>query len=254
MVDIHSHILWDIDDGSKSKEMTINMLKKAKLGGTSKIVATPHFFIGRYEKTFNEIKEAFEKIKTLAKEEGIDIEIYLGQEVYFTNNILQDYEEGTISTINNSRYMLIEFNMKDFDLREVTELLYELQLKGITPVIAHPERYIKFIENDLLINQFIKEGYLFQLNSGSLKGDFGARVKKLAEKFIKNKIYSFIGSDGHRDEKRDTDMGIVEEVIKDKGYLNYLEKSGEDLLENNEVKFVGNLMKKKTLLSLITNR
>ena len=69
MVDIHSHILWDIDDGAKSKEMTINMLKKAKSGGTSKIVATPHFFIGRYEKTFNEIKEAFEKIKTLAKEE-----------------------------------------------------------------------------------------------------------------------------------------------------------------------------------------
>ena len=254
MVDIHSHILWGIDDGSKSKEMTINMLKKAEIGGTSKIVATPHFLPGRYSKTFNEIKQSVQNVKTLAKEEGISLEIYLGQEVYFTKNILKDYEEGLIFTINHSRYMLIEFNMQDFDLREVTELLYELQLRGVTPVIAHPERYVKFMENEILINQFIKEGYLFQLNSGSLKGDFGAKVKKLAEKFLKNKIYSFIGSDGHRDEKRDTDMRIVEEVIKEVGYLNYLKKSGEDLLENKDVKFVGSLMKKKTLLSLLTSR
>ena len=253
MVDIHSHILWDIDDGSKSKEMTINMLKKAEIGGTSKIVATPHFSPERYYKTFNQIKERLEKVEILAKEKGINLEIYLGQEVYFTNNILKHYEEGSIFTINNSRYMLIEFNMKDFDLREVTEFLYELQLKGVIPVIAHPERYIKFIENELLINQFIEEGYLFQLNSGSLKGDFGARVKKLAEKFIKNKIYSFIGSDGHRDEKRDTDMRIVEKVIKDKGYLNYLNKSGENLLKDKEVKFVGNLMEKKKLFGFIVS-
>ena len=251
MVDIHSHILWGVDDGSKSKEMTINMLKIAEIEGTSKIVATPHFFTGRYEKTFNEIKEEFQKVEKLIEEEAINIEVYLGQEIYFTNNIIKDYEDGRISTINNSRYMLIEFNMKDFDLREVTEVLYELQLKGITPVIAHPERYINFMENELLINQFIKEGYLFQLNTGSLKGDFGARVKKLAEKLIKNKIYSFIGSDGHRDEKRNTGMKIVEEVIKDKGYLNYLKNSGEDLLKDKEVEFIGEEIKKKKLFGLI---
>ena len=254
MVDIHSHIIWDIDDGSKSKEMTINMLKKAKIGGASKIVATPHFLPGRYEKTFNEVKEALERVKALAKEEEIDIEIYLGQEVYFTESILRDYEEGRISTINNSRYMLIEFNMKNFSIREVTETLYELQLKGITPIIAHPERYLKFIENEILINEFIKEGYLFQLNTGSLRGDFGKNVKRFAEKLVKNKVYSFIGSDGHRDEKRDTDMSIVKEVIKDKKYLDYLNTSSEDLLENKEVHFIGTLIKKKSFFDLIINR
>ena len=251
MVDIHSHILWDIDDGSKSKEMTIRMLKKAELGGTSKIVATPHFCPGYCEKTFTEIQEAFKKVKTIIKEENVSIEVYLGQEVYFTNNIIKDYEDGVISTINNSRYMLIEFNMREFDLIDVTEVLYELKLKGVTPVIAHPERYIKFIENEILINEFIKEGYLFQLNTGSLRGDFGKKVKKLAKKLLKNKIYSFIGSDGHRDEKRDTNMGIVKRLIKDREYLNYLKNSGEDLIENREVKFVGNEIKKKKLFGLI---
>lgn len=254
MVDIHSHIIWEIDDGSKSKEMTIKMLKMAQIGGTSKIVATPHFLPERYYKSFNEIKESLEKVKEVAKEEKIDIEIYLGQEIYFTKNILKDYEEGLICTINNSRYMLIEFNIKEFLISEVTEIIYELQLKGITPIIAHPERYIQFIENPTLINDFIKEGYLFQLNSGSLKGDFGQKVKKLSEKLIKNKVYSFIGSDAHRDEKRDTDMRIVKKIIKDNGYLNYLNESGETLLENKEIKFVGNLINKKSFLELIIKR
>lgn len=252
MVDIHSHILWEIDDGSKSKEMTINMLKMAERGGTTKIVATPHFLPGRYFKNFNTVKKEEEKIKEIIEKEGLSLEVYFGQEVYFTKNIIKDYEEGLISTINNSKYMLIEFNMKDFSIREVTEILYELQLKGVTPVIAHPERYIKFIENPTLINEFIKEGYLFQLNAGSLKGDFGQKVKKLSESLIKNKIYSFIGSDAHRDEKRNTDMRIIKESIKDENYFNYLNESGENLLENKEVEFIGDLIEKKGLLKFFS--
>jgi len=254
MVDIHSHIIWGVDDGSKSREMTIKMLEIAQRGGTCKIVATPHFLPERYYLSFNSIKKEFENVKSMLKEEGLDIEVYLGQEVYFTKNILEDYEKGLIGTINNSRYMLIEFNMRDFSIREVTETLYELQIKGIVPVIAHPERYRKFIDNPNLINEFINEGYLFQLNTGSLKGDFGTEVKKLSEKLIKNKVYSFIGSDAHRDEKRNTDMSVVKETIKDKGYFDYLNESGEELLENKEIKFVGNLIKKGSILDFLLKR
>ena len=151
--------------------------------------------------------------------------------------------------------MLIEFNMRSFSIKEVTEILYELQIKGIVPVIAHPERYIKFIKNPSLINEFVKEGFLFQLNIGSITGDFGKEVKKTAELFLKNKIYSFFGSDAHRDEKRNPNMKEGIEILKarDSKYFSYLQKSGEELLNNIEIKFIGNLIKeKKGLLGIFS--
>lgn len=241
MVDMHSHIIWEIDDGSKTKEMTINMLKIAESNGTKKIVATPHFYRGVWEASHSEVKERLVDVQKLAKENNINIEIYNGQEVYYSENILTHYNEGYISTINDSKYMLIELPMKDFNIGEVVDNIYELQLKGIVPIIAHPERYVPFIKSPILINKFIKEGFLFQLNSGSMIGHFGKEVKKLAEFFVGNKIYTVIGSDGHRDEKRDTNLSVGIDAI-DKIHNNYaseLEKNGELIIKNGEVKFSG---------------
>ena len=255
MVDLHSHLIWGIDDGSKSKEMTVNMLKQAVKGGTKKIVLTPHYLPGYYEVPINEVKEKAKELSLLAKEYGLDIKVYFGQEVYFLENILEYYENKLIGTINESRYMLIEFNMRNFSVEEVIYILYELQLEGIVPVIAHPERYYMFIKNPSLINEFIEEGFLFQLNIGSITGDFGKEVKKTAEIFLKNKIYSFFGSDAHRDEKRNPNMSIGIEALKnmDNDYFNYLKASGERLLNNEEIRFIGNLIKeKKGLLGLFS--
>ncbi|ATD54250.1 tyrosine-protein phosphatase [Clostridium chauvoei] len=247
MVDIHSHILWGVDDGSKSEEMTLNMLRQAVKCGTSKIVATPHFLRGHYEIAQGELKNNLKKIKELAEKNNINLSIYLGQEVYYTEKILDYYNEGLIGTINGSRYMLIEFPIRDFSTTEILDNLYELQIKGIVPVIAHPERYIKFIREPRLINRFIREGYLFQLNSGSIEGKFGKDVKKLAETFLENKIYSFIGSDAHRDEKRNTDISEGIKIIKkiDDSYLRALRNNGEKLLNNEEVEFFGEQIKPK---------
>ena len=255
MVDLHSHLIWGIDDGSKSKEMTVNMLKQAVKGGTEKIVLTPHYLPGYYEVPINEVKEKAKELSFLAKEYELDIEIYCGQEVYFFEDMLEYYENKLIGTINESRYMLIEFNMRNFSIEEVIYILYDLQLEGIVPIIAHPERYYMFIKNPSLINEFIEEGFLFQLNIGSITGDFGKEVKKTAEIFLKNKIYSFLGSDAHRDEKRNPNMSIGIEALKniDNDYFNYLKDSGERLLNNYEIRFIGNLIKeKKGLLGLFS--
>ena len=253
MVDLHSHLIWSIDDGSKSKEMTTNMLKQAVRGGTTKLVLTPHYLQGYYEVQINEVKERANEVKELVKELGLDLEIYCGQEVYYSERILESYLNKKIGTINDSRYMLIEFNMRNFSIKEVVEVLYELQLRGIVPVIAHPERYYRFINKPSLINEFIKEGFLFQLNLGSITGDFGKDVRKTAEIFLKNKIYSFIGSDAHRDEKRNPDMSNGVEALKemDRNYFNYFKDSGERLLKNEEILFLGSKVKeRKGLLGL----
>lgn len=253
MVDLHSHLIWDIDDGSKSKEMTINMLRQAVDGGTKKLVLTPHYLPGYYEVPIIKVKERRKEIELLVKELNLDIGIYCGQEVYFNEKILENFENKLIGTINESRYMLIEFNMKSFSIEEVTEILYELQIKGIVPVIAHPERYNKFIKNPSLINELVKEGFLFQLNIGSITGDFGKEVKKTAELLLKNKIYSFFGSDAHRDEKRNPNIKEGIETLKaaNSKYFNYLKNSAEELLDNKEIKFMGNMIKeKKGLLAI----
>ena len=256
MVDLHSHIIWGIDDGSKSKEMTINMLRQAYLGGTKKLVLTPHYLPGYYVVPIDKVKERKEELETLIKEENLNIEIYLGQEVYFSSKILENLEEGLIGTIDNSKYMLIELNIKNFSLQEVTDVLYELQLKDIVPIIAHPERYNIFIKKPSLINELIDEGLLFQLNIGSLTGEFGKDVKKTAEIFLKNKIYSFIGSDAHRDENRNPDMSKGIALLKDidKNYFEYIKDNAERVLENEEVEFIGNMIKEKKGLFNIFSR
>lgn len=249
MIDIHSHIINEIDDGSKNIEMTINMLKKAEQSGTTDIIATPHFMRGRFEVEYNEVVKKVEDLRKIAKENNIDINIYAGQEVYYSKNILEYYNDKIIGTINNTKYMLIELPMLEFNIDEVINIIYELQIRGITPIIAHPERYKLFIKKPSMINSLIKEGMLFQLNAGSITGNFGKDVKKTATKYLENNIYSFIGSDAHRDIGRDTDikeaLGILE-INQRRSFIN----NGKLMLKNEDVIFNGSLVKEKKFLGI----
>ena len=249
MIDMHSHIINGIDDGSKSIEMTINMLKKAELSGTTDIIATPHFMRGRFEVEYNEVLKKVEELKGISRENNIDINIYAGQEVYYSRKLLEYYNDKIIGTINNSKYMLIELPMLEFNIEEVINTIYELQIRGITPIIAHPERYKQFIKKPSMINALIKEGMLFQLNAGSIAGDFGKDVKKTATKYLEHNIYSVVGSDAHRDRGRDTDMrktlNILEEDKKEE-FIN----NGRAILENKDVDFKGTTVKEKKFLGI----
>lgn len=247
MIDFHSHILHGVDDGSEDEDMTVDMLKLAKKSGTTGIVATPHFFRGRFQVPYEEIKKEVAKLKILANEKDVDIEIYCGQEVYYTSKILESFQCGDVATLENSRYMLIELPLREFSVDEVINDIYELQLKGVVPIIAHPERYKKFIEAPQLINKFIEEGFLFQLNTGSIAGDFGSGVKKTAKLFVKHKIYSTIGSDAHRSEVRTTDMTTGIKAIEkiNIGYVREMDNISQEILMNNKVQFQGGKIQKQ---------
>ena len=249
MVDIHSHIINEIDDGSRSIEMTINMLKKAEESGTTDIIATPHFMRGRFEVEYKEVIQKTEELKKIVKENNIDINIYVGQEVYYSKNLLEYYNDKIIGTINNTKYMLIELPMLGFDIDEVINTIYELQIRGIVPIIAHPERYKTFIKKPSMINALINEGMLFQMNAGSIAGDFGKDVKKTATKYLEHNIYSVIGSDAHRDRGRDTDMREALNILeghKKEEFIN----NGRAILENKDVDFKGTTVKEKKFLGI----
>ena len=247
MIDMHSHIIYGVDDGSKNKEMTLEMLKLSIGCGVKKIVATPHYMKGRFVVEYVEIKDKVNELRQIIKNEALDIEIYCGQEVYYRENILEYYEEGAIGTINDSRYMLIELPMREFDVNNVIDNLYELTLKGIVPIIAHPERYIPFIKKPSLINDFIKEGYLFQLNAGSIVGDFGKEVKKLALNYLGNGVYYICGSDAHSDGRRNTHISKeCLEILSN--YKDEFIKNGQLILDDKEVKRKINLIKERKKL------
>lgn len=257
MIDVHSHILPGIDDGSKNMEMTLEMLRNAEKDGTKEIVATPHYLLEYGEATIKEVKALVEEVNFLIDKEGLNIRVYSGQEVYFNENIIENFMAGNIGTINDSRYMLIEFSMHRFD-KNIFETLYELQVRDIVPIIAHPERYKPFREQPLRINDFINEGYLFQMNAGSIEGRFGESIKKTANIFLDNNIYNFIGSDAHDIDNRSTGlrkaMDILNKKSKDNKNFNehIFDESSKKLLENNYVEFIGKKVKvKKSIFSFL---
>jgi protein-tyrosine phosphatase len=257
MIDIHSHILPGIDDGSKNMEITLEMLRNAEKDGTKEIVATPHYLLEYGEATINEVKLLVKEVNALIDKEGMNIRVYSGQEVYFNESIIKNYMEGNIGTINNSRYMLIEFPMHKFD-NNIFDTLYELQVRNIIPIIAHPERYKPFREQPSLINNFIDQGYLFQMNAGSITGKFGESIKKTANIFLENNIYNFIGSDAHNIDNRNTGLKNAIEMLNEKNNdsekinKHIFEDSSKKLLKNETINFSGKKVKiKKSIFSFL---
>lgn len=246
MIDIHSHIIPNVDDGSQNMSTTIEMLKKAASSGTDKIIATPHFCRGYGECYYSEVKEKVKLLNEIAAKEKINIEIYHGQEIYYHDNILMDFKENIIGTINDTKYMLIELPMNDYS-DNVFDVLYELKVRGIKLILAHPERYRFIIENPININRFINEDFLFQLNSGSISGVFGKHVKKTAEILLNNNVYDFIGSDAHNLNSRDTDMSSGLRIINSKNgqYINKFNENGMRLLKDEEIEFNGDIVSNK---------
>lgn len=201
MIDIHSHILPGIDDGSKSLDISIKMLKIAETEGTEIIVATPHYIRNVYENLYEDIWKLYENLKQEAEKFGLKIKILLGQEIMLDTFSLELCREKKLKGINGTKYMLVEFPLRELP-KNAMELIYELRIMGICPIIAHPERYKYIYENVSNINNFIDEGCFFQVNTGSLNGLFGKHVENCAKTLVKHGIVSFIGSDAHDLNKR----------------------------------------------------
>lgn len=246
MIDIHSHILYDTDDGSENLDMTLDMIKNAIQDGTKKLIATPHYCLNYAEIPFYKVVKRVERLRQITKENNMDIELLYGQEVYMSKYIVEQYNENKIGTINDTKYMLVELPLREFE-SDTLDMMYELQLKGIKIILAHPERYVPVINNPYIINDYIKEGLLFQMNAGSICGQFGKKVEKTAEILLKNNIYSFIGSDAHDNIKRTTGLSKAINIIDKKKYIDtkLFFENAENMLKNKEIQHSSIILPKK---------
>ena len=193
MIDFHSHILPGIDDGSRSIEQTRRMLKEAKEAGFTKIISTSHYIEGYYESDEAERTELLNEVQKNISGIGL----YLGNEIYITNNMINLIQNKKASTINNSKYVLFEFPLSAKSMND-KEVVYRLIENGFVPVIAHPERYSYVQDNPEYIEELAEMGALFQANYGSIIGMYGKKAEKTLKKLLKNDLIRFFGSDSHR--------------------------------------------------------
>ena len=203
MIDFHNHILPNLDDGSKSLKMSLNMLREAERQGITEIVNTVHFQHPRIDNsdlTFDKIACEIKNLQNELDREKINIKLHLGSELYFQPNLVE-FINNPIATIGDGKYMLIEFPIINFPIGFET-ILFELQLDGVTPIIAHPERY-RQVQNDFrIISKFIDRGYIIQSDAGSILGHFGTKAKNCIIDLLKNNLVHVLGSDAHNDSKR----------------------------------------------------
>lgn len=198
MIDFHSHIIPNIDDGSTSMKDTINMINEARQAGFTEIISTSHYIQKYYDLDCFEREEILDIIKKkVSEKKEINIKLYLGSEIYFTPEIIELVKNKKASTINNTRYLLFELPMNTKPLF-VKEMVYKLMQNGYIPIIAHPERYSYVQENIRYIEELAGMGVLFQSNYGSIIGMYGNSAKKTLKKLLKNNLISFLGSDVHR--------------------------------------------------------
>ncbi len=197
MIDIHSHILPGLDDGSPDMETSIKMAEIAVSEGITKMIATPHFIEEDKELERSEVIERVAQLNRELRNRSIDLEIFPGEEVFLTPNIAQLYEEGKIITLcDQEKYILIELPLMSIPVYSL-DVIYSMGLKGLKVIIAHPERNREIAKNPERLKEFIRIGALVQVNSLSLTGVFGRKAKRAAEKIIKLGMTHIIATDCH---------------------------------------------------------
>jgi protein-tyrosine phosphatase len=195
MIDIHSHVLPFVDDGSPDTESSMKLLDECVKAGVTDLFLTPHYmklrnFLSEYAQNL----EKFEAFCIRVREAEIPIRLYLGNEIYYTISTVKDLKAKKVIPLGNSDKVLLEFSLSQED-EDIAEAIHNLRALGWIPVIAHPERYPYLKLSDFPIIK--KMGALIQVNASSLLGKHGAEIEKRAFRLIKDGYADFVASDLH---------------------------------------------------------
>lgn len=193
MIDLHCHIIFDVDDGPSNIKDSVRMILEAEKLGIKTIVTTPHYNKDVYNS--DKVLENFYKIKSRIRDFGIDL--LLGYEVYLISSLNDILSKKEKYTLNKSKYLLFEL---PFDIMPVNinETILRLHSEGIIPIIAHPERNKYFVRGMQKFIDLIETGCLVQIDAASIVGTYGGKVKRFTKKLIDLNLVHFIASDAHK--------------------------------------------------------
>lgn len=240
MIDMHSHVLPLVDDGSQDIQESIEMIEQSANNGTRILVVTPHANqYGRFENYYrNDIKRKFRELKEAVEDRKIRIRLVFGMEIFSSPDLKDLIENRLLCGLNCSDYYLIEFPF-EASLGLMYRAIRDVFEAGGIPVIAHPERYTEIQRNPGVLYEWIQEGVCTQINKGSIFGGFGSAAKNAADFMYEYDLVTCIGSDAHGTEFRTTDLSRLKEYLTQQYGAEYMKRVTRDnaflILKNQEV-------------------
>ena len=219
MIDIHTHVIPCVDDGSPNLETSIAMIKHEIEIGVTEIYCTPHHIHTRYEKSVDEIKEKFDLLKQEVERLSLPVKLYLGQEICYTHreDVLGMLKAGKLLTLNNTNRVLMEFSFYR-EPENLLDIIYNFGVNGYEVIIAHVERY-EWMTYDKVV-ALRNEGARIQINSNSYLGLESWHEKRFTRKLLKNNLVDYVASDTHSFRSSTLDKSY--QKIKNPDLFNYV--------------------------------
>ncbi|MGG0449213.1 CpsB/CapC family capsule biosynthesis tyrosine phosphatase [Priestia megaterium] len=223
MIDIHCHILPGIDDGAQVLEDSLDMARQAVSEGIHTLIATPHHKNGKYINEKQTIIQQVDQLNMELQKQRIPLTILPGQESRIYGELVEDYTRGKVLTLNdNHKYVFIEFPSNQVP-RYAEQLFFDVQSEGLTPIIVHPERNSKLLEDPNLLYNFVNKGALTQVTASSVTGRFGKKVRKFSLDLISANLTHVIASDAHNVSGRNFLMAEAMDVIEQEYGIDMIE-------------------------------
>ncbi len=217
MIDIHCHILPGLDDGAEDWTQSLKMAQIAALDGITGIVCTPHCSAAFPGNNLPTILAAFEELRMRLRQAQIRLQLYPGCELALDPNLPEKIESGELLTINDNRNIALVEMPAELIPPNLDRFFWMLQLKGITPVLAHPERNYPLIKNPSVLWEWIQAGVLVQITGASLRGHYGPMIRDFSIKLLRHRMVHFVASDSHGPDRRRTVLSkaraITEAII-----------------------------------------
>lgn len=229
MVDIHCHILPDLDDGASNMDEALEMARMAYRSGVKDLIATPHFtgFVGEHQR-IEQIRRTFTEMTAAMKEADIPLRLHAGAEILCTPETPELARLHGLPTLGDTNYVLAEFFFDEsFDFMDT--MLSDIAQCGYRIVVAHPERYSAIQRDPRLLQRWARLGYVLQMNKGSVLGAFGSRAQDTANEILRLGLAHLFASDAHSYHHRTPHMSQLRHWVTehcDEGYA-------EILLERN---------------------
>lgn len=239
LTDLHSHLLFDIDDGAKCIEDSIRLVDIYIENGYSGVVATPHYVKGtKYTPSPELLKERRQQVEKVFEEKGVKFSIYLGMEVRLEDGILEGLLEQRILSLNGGRYVLVEFPASEVP-SYAFEMLFILQTEGYIPILAHPERNMGILADISVVQRLFDNGIIIQINKGSLLGEYGTQIKDTCIKLLQKGLVHIVATDTHREIDRNPSLHNLKNILIDLvGTENtelILKKNPKEVIRNNDL-------------------
>lgn len=201
MIDLHSHILPALCDGSQNLETSLQMAKMAVADGTTHLACTPHIYPGLYENTTELIEQARVNLQAELDKQAIPLTLIIGADIQLSPKIMRGLKNGSMPTLNHSRYFLLEPS-HHVAVTDLAEQVANFINAGFVPIITHPERLHWVEDHYSVFVEAVKRGAWIQITAGAITGIFGKTAKKYAERFLKEGLVHIIASDAHNVEQR----------------------------------------------------